>query len=976
MAGIDPDSDGLARARERGHTVTHRGPRRPARSRRRASTSPSTRPRPRAHPEHARLLAERGIRSVDLTPAALGPAVVPPVNLVRARRRARGQPDHVRRPGDDPDRRGDQPRRRACRYAETVSTVVVALGRARARGQNIDEFTQRPRAALETIGGAPAGQGDHHPEPGRPADHDAQHDLRRGRRRRRRPRSRRRPTRRWPPSPSTCPGYRLTGRAAGRRRPRDRDGRGRGRRRLPAALRRQPRHHDLGRGPRRRAARAGRRREHARGPHRRHDPARRVALDRAPVPHRAGAHDRGGARPRPACGRSRSATATASAPTSLQYGLPLHSDAELLRGGCGRGASAPRSRSRCCRGSAPSATSRRPATPARRWCASRPCAPRPTSALQHLTLARELGMAAHSHLNTAHLLDRRRDRRGGADRRRRGQHRRLHRRLGRRVPARRRAPPDRGDARRRCPTTSPSASTSTTTSRSPSPTRPRRSRRARRSSTPRSPASAPAPATARPRRSSPCSSGWASRPAIDLWALQDVADDFVRAELMHAADRDRPADGDDGLRGRARELPAARDPRRRALRRSIRARSSSSSASAASSSARRTRSSASPPSWQRRRARAVITVVLDDDPTGTQAVSDVLVVLDWSDPGVWDGVRADERAVHVLTNSRAHTRRRGRGAGRVGGRRRPARGIPRRAARPARRQHAARRTCGRSTTALRAVVARGRAAVPLLLVPALPAAGRVTIGGVHLTRARRRARAARRDRVRPRRRPRLLRAPTCPLGRRAQRRPARGGRRRARPARAPAPRRPGRTTSPRRSRAAAALGRPGGGDPRRRDRCRPAHDRARPAGRRGGAHRGHRPLRAGVRRRAHRIGCAGLAPRRRAAIDGVLVLCGSFVRASTAQLEALAQAHPGAAVAADVRALAGDAWSAEVDRLAEAARERIERLGLAVVATGRVARPRRWPIRPASGGLRRRSRRSPAGCAPASSSPRAASRRR
>ena len=35
----------------------------------------------RTHVEHARLLAERGIRSVDLTPAALGPAIVPPVNL-------------------------------------------------------------------------------------------------------------------------------------------------------------------------------------------------------------------------------------------------------------------------------------------------------------------------------------------------------------------------------------------------------------------------------------------------------------------------------------------------------------------------------------------------------------------------------------------------------------------------------------------------------------------------------------------------------------------------------------------------------------------------------------------------------------------------------------------------------------------------------------------------------------------------------
>ena len=53
---------------------------------------------------------------------------------------------------------------------------------------------------------------------------------------------------------------------------------------------------------------------------------------------------------------------------------------------------------------------------------------------------------------------------------------------------------------------------------------------------------------------------------IDLWALQDVADDG-RARRDHAAaDRDRPPDRDDGLRGRARQLPPARDPRRRALR--------------------------------------------------------------------------------------------------------------------------------------------------------------------------------------------------------------------------------------------------------------------------------------------------------------------------------------------------------------------------------------------------------------------------
>ncbi|MFW5967372.1 MAG: acetaldehyde dehydrogenase (acetylating), partial [Persicimonas sp.] len=82
VVGIDPDSEGLARARERGVATTHEGI---------AglmehecwdevdvvfdATSA------KAHLEHAPILEEHGKRAVDLTPAAVGPYVVPIANL-------------------------------------------------------------------------------------------------------------------------------------------------------------------------------------------------------------------------------------------------------------------------------------------------------------------------------------------------------------------------------------------------------------------------------------------------------------------------------------------------------------------------------------------------------------------------------------------------------------------------------------------------------------------------------------------------------------------------------------------------------------------------------------------------------------------------------------------------------------------------------------------------------------------------------
>ncbi len=119
-------------------------------------------------------------------------------------------------------------------------------------------------------------------------------------------------------------------------------------------------------------------------------------------------------------------------------------------------------------------------------------------------------------------------------------------------------------------------------------------------------------------------------------------------------------------------------------------------------------------------------VVLDDDPTGAQAVRDVPVLFDASP----DGLRAaaGERAVHVLTNTRALAAA-------------EAYAVTRAAAAAAASALPGAPVILRGDSTLRAHVHEEYAAVrdalhpgaqpPLLLVPALPAAGRVTLGGVH-----------------------------------------------------------------------------------------------------------------------------------------------------------------------------------------------------------------------------------------------------
>jgi acetaldehyde dehydrogenase len=155
MAGIDPESPGLARAAAAGVPTSSEGleellGRVDDVDLAFDATSAS------AHAEHAAILAARAILSVDLTPAALGPPVIPAVNL---------DAHH-----DAPDinlvtcgaqatvpvvaaiaRVTDLP------YAEIVSTISARSAGPGTRA-NIDEFTESTARSLERVGGAAKGK--------------------------------------------------------------------------------------------------------------------------------------------------------------------------------------------------------------------------------------------------------------------------------------------------------------------------------------------------------------------------------------------------------------------------------------------------------------------------------------------------------------------------------------------------------------------------------------------------------------------------------------------------------------------------------------------------------------------------------------------------------------------------------------------------------------------------------------------------
>jgi len=157
MVGIDPDSDGLARARRLGVPVTHGGieefVRMPEFAGIRIVFDATS---AQQHARHDQVLRAHGKQVIDLTPAALGPYVVPVVNLEQ--HRAAPNLSMVSCGGQATIPMVAAVNRVArVHYAEIVASIASKSAGPGTRA-NIDEFTQTTSRAIERVGGAGKGK--------------------------------------------------------------------------------------------------------------------------------------------------------------------------------------------------------------------------------------------------------------------------------------------------------------------------------------------------------------------------------------------------------------------------------------------------------------------------------------------------------------------------------------------------------------------------------------------------------------------------------------------------------------------------------------------------------------------------------------------------------------------------------------------------------------------------------------------------
>jgi acetaldehyde/propanal dehydrogenase len=159
MVGIDPNSDGLKRAREMGIKTTAEGvdgllPHVLADGVQIAFDATSA----YVHAENSRKLNELGVLMIDLTPAAIGPYCVPPVNLKEQVGKRAMNVNMVTCGGQ-----ATIPmvyavsRVQPVEYGEIVATVSSRSVGPGTR-KNIDEFTRTTAGAVEKVGGARRGK--------------------------------------------------------------------------------------------------------------------------------------------------------------------------------------------------------------------------------------------------------------------------------------------------------------------------------------------------------------------------------------------------------------------------------------------------------------------------------------------------------------------------------------------------------------------------------------------------------------------------------------------------------------------------------------------------------------------------------------------------------------------------------------------------------------------------------------------------